>query len=76
MRFKHIFYNIVFLSIKLMFIKCFFNNFDILIFKIKKKLIFFYIYFQQNGGVLQIRKVERAVLNLENKMRDLIVNIK
>jgi hypothetical protein len=44
MRFKHIFYNIVFLSIKLMFIKCFFNNFDILIFKIKKKNWFFFIY--------------------------------
>jgi hypothetical protein len=55
MRFKHIFYNIVFLSIKVMFIKCFFNNFYILILKIKK-IDFFYIYFQQNGGVLQIRK--------------------
>ena len=72
MRFKHIFYNIVFLSIKLMFIKCFFNNFYILILKIKKIEFFLYIFKKMEACY----KSERAVLNLENKMRDLIVNIK
>jgi len=55
-----------------MFIKCFFLNFDILILKIKKLSFFLYIFNKMEACY----KSERAVLNLENKMRDLIVNIK